>query len=178
MSDPFSTAYTRELVAASHPSPAPGHLASAACAEVLNLGAELAVTLERLVRRYGNVTLMQYRALAQLHERHPEPMEPWELARSLTTGSAHVTAILDHLATQGLVERAPHERDRRRRLVRLTGEGLARIERLAPEVRALEERLLGQALTPGEHAALAELARRVRRTLAELSLPATGRAGP
>lgn len=162
---------------AARPQPVPDDPARAACAEVLNLGAELGLVMERLVRRYGAVTLMQYRALDRLAARDPEPMEPWELAQSLTTGSAHVTAILDHLGTRGLVERAPHERDRRRRLVRLTADGRARVAELAPRVRAVEERLLGAALSANERVLLGQLARRVRRELAGLDL-ATGRSGP
>lgn len=148
-----------------------------AYAEVLALGAELGALLERLVRRHGGLSTTQFRALERLRGEHPEPMEPWELARSLTTGSAHVTAILDQLAGRGLVERAPHARDRRRRWVRLTAEGLALIDALGPEVAALEARVLGHSLAPGERTRLAELARRVRRGIAQLTVP-TGRAGP
>lgn len=145
--------------------------ASAAFAEVLDLGAELTALLERVVRLRGHVTLAQYRALSHLRSAHPEPIEPWQLARALATGSAHVTAILDSLAALGLVARAPHARDRRRRLVTLTDGGLARIDSLAPEVAALEARLLGDALSDAERVRLTQLARRVRASLATLDLP-------
>lgn len=141
-------------------------------AVLVAMGAELATLFDRLARRYGNLTLVQYQALSALRAHDPDPLEPWELGQALRTGSNHVTMILDQLGRAGLVERRPHGQDRRRRLVHLTEEGMIRASALEPYVRDLEERLLSSALSEPERAELRRLAARLRRTMAELVVPA------
>lgn len=141
---------------------------AATCAALLALGAELADLMERLTRRFGSVSLVQYRALSLLADGHPEPLEPWELAEGLGTGSNHVTMVLDQLERQGLVERSPHPSDGRRRLVRLTPTGTERITALEPQVRLLERRIVGATLTAAEQDALQDVSLRLRAAINEL----------
>ena len=141
---------------------------AATCSALLALGAELADLMERLTRRFGSVSLIQYRALSMLSEAHPEPLEPWELAEGLSTGSNHVTMVLDQLERQGLVVRSPHPNDGRRRLVRLTTGGTDRIAALEPQVRLLEQRIVGATLTAGEQDALQDVSLRLRAAIDEL----------
>ncbi|GAB3478131.1 MarR family winged helix-turn-helix transcriptional regulator [Nocardiopsis coralliicola] len=49
------------------------------------------------------------------------PMTPSEIARSLRMRTGSVTTVIDRLSSRGLVERAPHPDDRRKRVVRLAG---------------------------------------------------------
>jgi DNA-binding MarR family transcriptional regulator len=156
------------------PEPAPGDPGG-----LMALGAELEGVFDRLARRQGNLTLVQYRVLDLLTRRHPDPVEPLDLARTLTMGSNHVTMVLDQLQDRGLVERRAHPHDGRRRLVSATDNGRAGARRLGAHVAALEERIMGAALTPGEGRLLGALAGSLRRTLADLVVPdARGRPGP
>ena len=146
---------------------------------LIALGSELEGIFDRLARRQGNLTLVQFRVLDLLMHHHPEPVEPHEVARALTMGSNHVTMVLDQLQARGLVERRPHPHDRRRRLVFATDAGRAGAERLGAHVRALEERIMDAALTPDERRQLDLLAGNLRRVLAGLVIPdARARPGP
>lgn len=146
---------------------------------LIALGAELEGLFDRLARRAGDVTLVQYRVLELLARHHPEPLEPHELARALAMGSNHVTMILDQLQARGLVERRPHPHDRRRRRVYATDAGRESAARLGVQVRAVEQRIMDAALTPAERDELTALARRVRGVLAEIVVHETrARPGP
>lgn len=146
---------------------------------LIALGAELEGIFDRLARRTGGVTLVQYRLLEFLARHDPDPLEPHELARALAMGSNHVTMVLDQLQARGLVDRRPHPHDRRRRLVSATEAGRAGAAHIGGQVRALEERIMSAALAPGEQHELTALAGRVRRVLSELVVHETrARPGP
>ena len=138
-------------------------------ASLLSLGAELARVLDHLCRRRGSVTFSQYQLLALLRLTHPAPREPWELGRGLGSGSAQVTALLDSLERAGLLERRAHGGDRRRRWVHLTDAGLACVEALAAQVRALEEHVFGHLGDGRRTAALGQAAERLRAVISELT---------
>ncbi|MGW3241817.1 MarR family winged helix-turn-helix transcriptional regulator [Streptomyces sp. NPDC001070] len=53
------------------------------------------------------------------------PVTPGDLASDLMTDRPYVTLVVDDLARRGLVERTPHPRDRRRKLVTVTPAGAA-----------------------------------------------------
>ena len=147
--------------------------------ELIALGSELESVFDRLARRQGNVTLVQFRILDALGARHPEPMEPWELAQELTMGSNHVTMVLDQLEARSLVQRGAHPHDRRRRLVRPTATGREVARVLRAHIAALEERILDAALTPAERDQLAGVAAKLRGAVAALRIPDTRqRPGP
>lgn len=146
---------------------------------LIALGTELEGIFDRLVRRVGEVTLVQYRVLELLGRHHPDPLEPHEIARALAMGSNHVTMVLDGLQARGLADRRPHPHDRRRRRVYATDAGRKAVARTGAHVRALEDRIMEAALSPAERRALKELAARVRRIVAELVVHETrARPGP
>jgi DNA-binding MarR family transcriptional regulator len=60
--------------------------------------------------------------MAQL-ERHPEGLKMNELSRLLMVTGGNVTAIVDQLEKEGLVERFDEPEDRRAWLIRLTSSG-------------------------------------------------------
>lgn len=158
------------------PEPRPG---DARAGHLIALGAELEGLFDRLARRQGNVSLFQFRALSALAAHDPDPLEPWELARLLGTGSNHVTVVLDQLGARGLVSRDPHPHDRRRRLVRATPAGLEIARVLAAHAAALEERIMGAALTGEERDHLDAIALKLRSVLAGIVVPETRqRPGP
>ena len=146
---------------------------------LIALGSELEGIFDRLARRLGNLTLVQFRVLEMLSRHHPDPVEPLEMARELTMGSNHVTMVLDQLQARGLIERRPHPHDRRRRLVYATDAGRGSARMLGAHIRALEERIMDAALSADERVHLHALAGNLRRVLAGLVIPDTRqRPGP
>lgn len=147
--------------------------------EIAALGAEMHLLFDRLTRRYGDVTLVQFMTLQALAAVHPAALEPREIARRLHTGSNYVTKLLDQLGDMGLVERHAHRQDRRRRLVHITAGGRALHGDLAPRVEALQARVMSTAFSPAERARMRELTARLRRALADTIVPTgTIRPGP
>ena len=139
--------------------------------DVLTVGADLGQVFDRLLRRHANLTLTQYRVLATLSERRPAPCEPWQLAEALRMSSPHVSAVLDQLTGRGLVVRASHPDDGRRRLVELTDGGAERLELFAPFLAAVESRVVGETLTPDEQRTLTLLLGRLQQALDGLAIP-------
>lgn len=74
------------------------------------------------LREQWSTTLPRFDLMAQL-ERAPEGMRMNELSRRLMVTGGNVTGITDQLQSEGLVERAEVEGDRRVYLVRLTPKG-------------------------------------------------------
>ncbi|HWH14581.1 MAG TPA: MarR family transcriptional regulator [Miltoncostaeaceae bacterium] len=153
-----------------HPAEGPPAGVGAAAAQVLLAGAELANLFDRLLRREGGVNLTQYQVLSLLAAAE-DPQEPWQIAAALRLSSAHVTLVLDGLERGRLAARGPHPRDRRRRLVTLTGAGAERLAHLRAHVAALETRLLAAAFTAEEQATLHGMMRRLRGAMADLVVP-------
>ena len=79
------------------------------------------VVRSRLRERFGT-TLPRFDLMAQL-ERHPEGLKMNELSRRLMVTGGNVTAIVDQLEKEGLVERLDEPDDRRAFRIRLTRTG-------------------------------------------------------
>ncbi|HYL87846.1 MAG TPA: MarR family transcriptional regulator [Burkholderiales bacterium] len=79
------------------------------------------VVRSRLRERFGT-TLPRFDLMAQL-ERHPEGLKMNELSRLLMVTGGNVTAIVDQLEKEGLVERLDEPADRRAFRIRLTRAG-------------------------------------------------------
>src|SRR4029453_15877833 len=79
------------------------------------------VVRSRLRERFGT-TLPRFDLMAQL-ERHPEGLKMNELSRMLMVTSGNITAIVDQLEKEGLVERLDEPADRRAFRIRLTRSG-------------------------------------------------------
>jgi len=75
----------------------------------------------RLRERFST-TLPRFDLMAQL-ERHPEGLKMNELSRLLMVTGGNVTAIVDQLEKEGLVERLDEPADRRAFRIRLTKTG-------------------------------------------------------
>lgn len=160
------------------PDPAPDRVPPLA-AELLAFAADWAQVLDRLTRRHGQLSLAQYRVLDRLAAAAPEPCEPWELAGALRLSSAHISAVLDQLAGRGLIERAVHPDDARRRQVALTAAGHERHGHVAAMLTAVSGSLLDDIFSARERSELTELVGRSRAALERLALPeGRPRAGP
>src|SRR5205085_4120475 len=106
----------------------------------------------------------------------PYRLSPTELYRGLMRSSGTMTHRLAGLERVALIERVPDPADGRSTLVGLTAEGLALVDRVAPEHMDNERRMLA-ALSEDEQEQLAGLLRKLLRALeAERELPAPRRA--
>src|SRR5258705_134346 len=74
------------------------------------------------LREQFGTTLPRFDLMAQL-ERHPEGLKMNELSRMLMVTGGNVTAIVDQLEKEGLVERLDEPADRRAFRIRLTRAG-------------------------------------------------------
>jgi DNA-binding MarR family transcriptional regulator len=108
----------------------------------------------RLRERYGT-TLPRFDLMAQL-ERHPEGLKMNELSRLLMVTGGNVTAIVDQLEKEGLVERLSEPSDRRAFRIRLTRSGERTFAEMAGAHEAWVVDLLG-GLTRKEHEELLKL---------------------
>jgi DNA-binding MarR family transcriptional regulator len=86
----------------------------------------------------------------------PYRLTPGQLAETTMITSGAVTKRVDRLERAGLVARSRHAEDARSRLVGLTPDGLALVDRLFEQHMANEHRLVA-VLTPAERRQLAHL---------------------
>jgi DNA-binding MarR family transcriptional regulator len=114
----------------------------------------------RLRERFGT-TLPRFDLMSQL-ERHPEGLKMNELSRRLMVTGGNVTAVVDQLAKEGLVERLPEPADRRASRVRLTRAGARAFAEMA---RAHEEWIVGlfEGLNRRERQELLDLLAKLKR---------------
>ena len=120
------------------------------------------------LREQFGTTLPRFDLMAQL-ERHPEGLKMNELSRLLMVTGGNVTAIVDQLEKEGLVERFDEPGDRRAWLIRLTSSGRKSFAEMA---RAHEEwvvELLG-GLSSRERDELLKLLAKLKQHAVEASL--------
>src|SRR5690349_16041548 len=122
-------------------------------------------TVRTRLREQFATTLPRFDLMAQL-ERHPEGLKMNELSRLLMVTGGNVTAIVDQLQKEGLVERLDEPLDRRAWLIRLTSEGKKSFAEMA---RAHEEWVveLLAGLTRREHEDLLRLLAKVKQHAVE-----------
>jgi DNA-binding MarR family transcriptional regulator len=109
------------------------------------------------------LSLSQYHVLAPLAD-GPHGVKALALAAGVAPPTA--TRMLDALARDGLVRRAPDEHDRRCVSVSLTGEGRRALERKTREVILARERI-ADSLQPDEAAHAATLLKRLAKVIDE-----------
>jgi DNA-binding MarR family transcriptional regulator len=126
---------------------------------------ELAVRahLDELLRPTGT-TALQYTALTVLARR--AGLTSAELARNAFVTPQSMGDLVTALERRGLVVRHRDPRHARRLLISLTPAGEELLARMEPQVRALEERMLG-GLADGEREALRDYLNRCRTALAD-----------
>lgn len=113
---------------------------------VVQVGMSLGRVLDDAVRRAGGLTLNQHHVLAALARAGERGLEPRQIAVAIGSGSAHVTVLLDQLEQAGLVERRPHETDRRRRQVLLTAAGTERVQATSAAVEMAAQGVMARAV--------------------------------
>jgi DNA-binding MarR family transcriptional regulator len=120
----------------------------------------------RLRERFAT-TLPRFDLMAQL-ERHPGGLKMNELSRLLMVTGGNVTAIVDQLETEGLVERLPEPADRRAYRIRLTRAGERSFGEMASAHEEWVIELLG-GLSRKEHDELLELLAKVKSGVVEVT---------
>lgn len=120
----------------------------------------------RLRSRFAT-TLPRFDLMAQL-ERHPEGLRMNALSRLLMVTGGNVTAIVDQLEKEGLVERLDEPADRRAFRIRLTRAGERSFAEMA---RAHEEWVVGvfSGLSRREHEELLKLLAKVKQHAVEVT---------
>ena len=86
---------------------------------------------QRLRGRFG-ITLPRFDLMAQL-DRAPEGLTMGALSRRLMVTNGNVTGLIERMASEGVVERAPAPQDRRVQVVRLTRAGKAAFDAMTPD---------------------------------------------
>lgn len=101
---------------------------------------------------------------------HPHTLTAGELSTAAMVSSAALTNRIDRLVEKGLVDRAVDPQHRRRVLISLTDDGLARVNRLVEHHLAGEERGLAGLTTP-QRGQLTELLRQLLVSLGDTPGP-------
>jgi DNA-binding MarR family transcriptional regulator len=131
---------------------------------------DLMAALEADLASHG-LTLGDYQVLVHLSEADDHAMRMCDLATLLQLSPSGLTRRLDGLVRMGLVERRPSELDRRVMLAVLTDEGMAHLERAAPDHVASVRRHVIDRIDREDIAAMARIFRAVRRGLLEAEQP-------
>ena len=83
------------------------------------------------LREAFDITLPRFDLMAQL-DRAPDGLTMGALSRRLMVTNGNVTGLIERMAGEGLVERAPAPEDRRVQVVRLTRTGKAAFDAMTP----------------------------------------------
>src|SRR6266516_6446151 len=111
--------------------------------------AHLDAGLLEVFRRF-DLTAADFRVIVTLRRAGPPPELPQaRLTAQLALTSGTMSLRIDRLTKRGIVTRGPDPGDKRGQRIRLTAEGLALFDQIAPLHLANEDRLLS-GLTPGE----------------------------
>jgi DNA-binding MarR family transcriptional regulator len=124
----------------------------------------------QLVADHG-LTLSEFEVLMLLARAPDRAMRRVDLAHEVRLSPSGVTRMLERLEGAGLVGKRNCKEDARVTYAELTEDGLAKLERCAPDHISATERLLGQRLDGHELDSLVEL-------LGRLSAPADDECGP
>jgi len=99
---------------------------------VLGTGRELIEALEAHLARHG-LSQGRFAMIMLLFRNQEHHLTPAELADRAGISRATVTGLVDKLERDGLVERRPHPKDRRKIFVLLTDSGMERVKEMLPD---------------------------------------------
>jgi DNA-binding MarR family transcriptional regulator len=116
------------------------------------------------VLRPAAITPLQYTALTVLERR--SDLSTAALARNAFVTDQSAADMVTVLEQRGLIARLPDPADRRRRVLRLTEQGMALLDQLRDDVAAVEARMLA-ALSPKQAADLRRYVMACRSALSE-----------
>jgi DNA-binding MarR family transcriptional regulator len=102
---------------------------------------------DALFARYG-ITSDQYNVLRILRGARPDGRSRSDLEARLMRRAPDVTRMLDRLERRGLVARTRDPGDRRLSMARISKAGIALLDRIAPELDALQRKLTSPLTEP------------------------------
>lgn len=114
-----------------------GTLADEAVVSLLVAAEQFDQAVAPVWERHG-ITADQYNVLRILRGVHPGGHPRNEIARRMIHRAPDVTRMLDRLARQGLVARVRNAEDRRESIATITKAGLALLDRVDPDVHAVQ----------------------------------------
>ena len=120
----------------------------------------------RMERAGFDLTAVQFAALSCLSD-HPG-IDQASLAGHIAYDRVTIGGVIDRLVAKGLVTRRVSQADRRARVLALTPQGAALLDRVRPHVEDLQDEILGD-LSPAEAAQFMALAVRLAEAGNDLS---------
>ena len=105
---------------------------------------------KEVIAEHG-LTFGEFEALAMLRKMPaPHRMTPSEICKAVWLTSGGMTKALNGLEKAGLISRQVDPVDRRSRIVELTADGKALVERIMAAILARHDKVIGEALSPRE----------------------------
>jgi DNA-binding MarR family transcriptional regulator len=139
--------------------------------QLLDTARAMRTFMDQCARRHG-MTRAQWGVLLRLERR--EGMTQAEMADALEIAPISLVRLIDRLYVQRLVERRPHESDRRANRLYLTPKGRTTLERMAPLGREIAGRLLA-GFGEGEARQLLRRLMRIKDNIRTATAPEGGR---
>ncbi len=102
------------------------------CGRLLRLATDMIAALERYLRPY-DLSQGRFYTLLTLFRTPKTPLSPSQLAELIGVTRATLTGLINSLERDGLVIRKASADDRRKVLVHLTADGIAKLEAIIPE---------------------------------------------
>ncbi len=94
--------------------------------------------LRTILKPFG-ITMQQYNILRILRGQQRQPIGIQEIQRRMLDKSSDVSRLVDRLVRRKLVTRTESQADRRRKEVVITEQGLRLLERLDPQIQAMDQ---------------------------------------
>jgi DNA-binding MarR family transcriptional regulator len=91
---------------------------------------------ERIFKKHG-LTSQQYNVLRILRGQYPKPICAGDVLSRMLDQSSNITRLMEKLLQKGLVERKINELNRRMHDISITPNGLAVLEKIAPDFNEL-----------------------------------------
>ena len=113
------------------------------------------------LRHHADIDLATYNALVHTHLAGPNGIRMKDMAKNASLSTSGLTALVDRLERQGLVQRNPDPHDRRATRITLTDGGLERARQAAHVHIASIESHFASRLTERDATALAETLERI-----------------
>ena len=117
--------------------------------------------MDQDLRHDADMDLATYNALIHTHLAGPNGIRMKDMAKNASLSTSGLTALVDRLERQGLVQRNPDPQDRRATRITLTDDGLERARQAAHVHVASIERHFASRLTESDATTLAETLERI-----------------
>ena len=113
------------------------------------------------LQRFG-LSSSAYNLLTILDKQENQCLALHEIGRLMVTSRANITGLIDSLCKKGLVDRVPHESDRRIKLAKLLPAGHELLQQVTPiHIQLITE--LTSTLSPPERTTFIELMKKLRK---------------